>query len=210
MVNRGNKPKKAPCDNTLVKRVKSTGCNDSFVVLSERHEKLYYKMCQKYMPVILAKGLRKEDVLSDKDFVMFKAIRSYKPNKNCKFSTWLGNCSKYHCLTFINKDNRHIDVDDEVINLFLTDKSKEDYDNETNLKDEKDFVFKILGKLRDKRISKVFHLRYFDKNIKKKKATWSVIANKINTSTQTAINLHQRGVNILNKKLRSKEIYDSI
>ena len=78
------------------------------------------------------------------------------------------------------------------------------------LKHEKDFVFKILGKLKDKRISKVFHLRYFDRNIKKKKATWSVIAGKINTSTQTAINLHQRGVNILNKKLTSKDIYDSI
>jgi DNA-directed RNA polymerase specialized sigma24 family protein len=162
------------------------------------------------MPVILAKGLRKEDLLSDKDFIMFKAIKSYKPNKKCKFSTWLGNCAKYHCLTFINSDNRYVDVDDDVIHLFLTDKSKEDYDSETNLKHEKDFVFKILGKLKDKRIAKVFYLRYFDKGMKKKKATWSVIANKINTSTQTAINLHQRGVNILNKKLTSKEIYDSI
>ena len=79
----GNKRKKSPCDNTLVRRVKSTGCNESFNLLSERHEKLFYKMCQKYIPVILAKGLRREDLLADKDFVMFKAIRSYKINKKC-------------------------------------------------------------------------------------------------------------------------------
>ena len=110
-------------------------------------------MCQKYIPVILAKGLRREDLLADKDFVMFKAIRSYKINKKCKFSTWLGNCSKYHCLTFINSNNRFIDMEDDTINLFLTDKSKQDYDSEVNLKDEKDYVFDILIKLKDKKFS---------------------------------------------------------
>ena len=210
MANRTKKIKKLPCDNTLVRKVKSTGCNDSFLVLLARHENLYYKICQKYMPVVLAKGKRKEDLLSDKEFVMFRAVRSYKPNKKCKFSTWLGNCSKYHCLTFLNSDNKHVDLEDDTINLFLTDKTKQDYDSEVSLKDEKEYVFDILGKLHDKRISKVFKLRYFDKNTKKKKATWSAIASKINTSTQTAINLHQRGVKILNKKLKSKETYDFI
>ena len=101
-------------------------------------------------------------------------------------------------------------MEDETINLFLTDKTKQDYDNDINLKDEKDYVFDILRKLQDKRIHRVFKLRYFDKNIKKKKATWSTIALKINTSTQTAINLHTRGVKILNRKLKSKETYDFI
>lgn len=211
MAQRRNTKKKTPCDNTLVKKVKSTGCNESFQLLSERHEKLFYKMCQKYIPVILAKGLRKEDLLSDKDFVIFRAIKSYKPNKKCKFSTWLGNCSKYHVLTFINSNNRLVDMEDECIHTFLTNKSKQDFDSENDLKDEKDFVFDILNKLKDKRILKVFRLRYFDdKSMNTKKATWSTIASKIHTSTQTAINLHQRGVKILNKKLKSKEIYDSI
>ena len=210
MANQIKRKKKPPCDNTLVKRVKSTGCDTSFLCILERHEKLYYKICQKYIPVVLARGLRKEDLLSDKEFVIFKAIRTYKPNKNCKFSTWLGNCTKYHCLTFLNADKKHVDMEDETINLYLTDKSKQDHDNDAELKNDRDYVFKILGGLKDKRISKVFKLRYFDKNLKKKKATWSTIASKIDTSTQTAINLHQRGVAILGRKLKSKENYDHI
>ena len=210
MANQIKKSKKTPCDNTLVKKVKSTGCNESFLTLSDRHEKLYYKICQKYMPAVLARGRRKEDLLSDKDFIMFKAIRSFKLNKKCKFSTWLGNCAKYHCLTFLNADSKHVDMEDDTINLYLTDKTKDDFDEETNLKDEREYVFDILKRLKDKRISKVFKLRYFDRNTKKKKATWSVIASKINTSTQTAINLHQRGAKILKKKLKSKETYDLI
>lgn len=210
MVAKKHKRKKTPCDNSLVKRVKSTGCNPSFIELMKRHENLYYKMCQRYMPVILTKGLSREDILKDKEFVIFKAIKSYKPNKKTKFSTWLGNCSKYHCLTFINKNNKYVNMEDEVLNSFFTEKSKEDYDSEENLKHDKDFVFKILNELKDQRISKVFRLRYFDKNIEDEKATWSIIARKMNTSTQTAINLHQRGVNILSRKLKSKEIHDSI
>jgi RNA polymerase sigma factor (sigma-70 family) len=204
---RGKKPL---VDNTLVRRVKNDGCNDSFIEILNRHEKLYYKICQKYIPVVLAKGLRKDDLLDDKEFVVFKAVSSYKINKKCKFSTWLGNCTKYHCLTFINSNNKEVDLEDETINLYLTDKSKEDFDTECSLKDEKEYVFKILNKLKDKRISKVFKLRYFDKNTEKKKVTWSSIASQIDTSTQTAINLHQRGVNILSKKLKSKELYDDI
>ena len=203
--------RKLPDDNPLIKKIISTGCNKSYSTLSERHEKLFYKICQKYIPVAQSKGLRKEDLIADKDFVMFKAIRSYKPDRNTKFSTWLGNCTKYHCLTFLNVNNKYVDVEDETINFYLTDKNKDDYDNEEKLKDEKEYIFEILKKLKDKRISKVFKLRYFDKDVKKKKATWSNIASKINTSTQTAINLHQRGVRILNRKFKSKcQLYDLI
>ena len=205
------KPERKPLvDNTLVRRVKDNGCNDSFVEILSRHEKLYYKICQRYIPVVIAKGLRKDDLLDDRDFVIFRAVLSYKANKKCKFSTWLGNCTKYHCLTFINSNSKEVDLEDETINLYLTDKSKQDFDTECSLKDERDYVFKILNQLKDKRISKVFKLRYFDRNTKRKKVTWSVIASQIDTSTQTAINLHQRGVNILNKKLTSKELYDDI
>jgi len=92
----------------------------------------------------------------------------------------------------------------------MINKGKEEFDDENKFKNDKEFVFKILKQLKDKRISKVFKLRYFDEDIKNKKATWSTIATKIRTSTQTAINLHQKGINILNKKIRSEEYQDNI
>ena len=149
-------------------------------------------------------------MLQEKDFVLFKAVKSYKPNKNTKFSTWVGNCAKYFCLTFINSRNRFVDLDDDAIEHHMIEKSKENHATENKLKYDKDFIFKILRQLKDKRISKVFKLRYFDEDIKSKKPTWSRIASKINTSTQTAINLHQRGVRILITKLKSKDYNDKI
>ncbi len=204
------KLKKLPVDNTLVRRVKSTGCNDSFLILMSRHEKLFYKMCQIYGPVAEAKGFKKEDMFQEKNFILFKAIKSYKPNKNTKFSTWFGNCSKYFCLSFINSRNRFVDMEDDTIETIMINKSKEDFDDESKFKNDKEYVFKILRQLKDKRVSKVFKLRYFDEDVKNKKATWSKIATKINTSTQTAINLHQKGVEMLHKKMNSKEYQDSI
>ena len=204
------KRKKSPVDNTLVRKVKTTGCNESFLLLRERHEKLFYKMCQIYIPVAEAKGFKREDMFQEKNFVLFKAIKSYKPNKKTKFSTWFGNCSKYFCLTFINSRNRFVDLEDDTIETIMINKSKEEFDDESKLKNDKEYVFKILKQLKDKRISKVFRLRYFDEDIKNKKATWSTIASKINTSTQTAINLHQKGVKILHRKINSEEHQDSI
>jgi len=202
--------RKSPVDNTLVRRVKATGCDESFKILTERHERLFYKMCQLYVPVAESKGLNKEDLFQEKEYVIFKAVSSYKPNKKTKFSTWLGNCTKYFCLSFLNSNKRLVDMEDSDLELHLASKSKEEYCLSTNLKNDKDYVFKILKQLKDKRISKVFKLRYFDEDKKIKKATWSRIASKINTSTQTAINLHQRGVRVLHKKLKSTEYVDKI
>ena len=75
---------------------------------------------------------------------------------------------------------------------------------------DKEYFFNILDNLKDKRISKVFRLRYFDESKENKKPTWSFIAKKINTSTQTAINLYNRGKKMLHKKITSTDSQDMI
>jgi DNA-directed RNA polymerase specialized sigma24 family protein len=201
---------KKPCDNTLVKKVKDNGCNESYKILRTRHEKLFYKICQKYIPIAAIKGIRKEDVLENKDFIIFKAISSYKRGKKTKFSTWLGNCTKYYCLSLINANNRLVCSEEELL-LTITDRqAKAEYDSEKDLKYDKEFVFNILNNLKDKRIVKVFKLRYFEDYKEHKKPTWSLIAKKIKTSTQTAINLHQRGKRVLQMKISSESFQDKI
>ena len=198
------------CDNSLVKRVKVDGCNDSFKEILNRHQKLFYRICQNYMSILESKGHKRDDVLSDLSFVVFKAVKTYKQNKKTKFSTWLGNCSKYFCLSLINLKDRFIDADEETITFYINNQSKENYDREESRTEDKEYIFQILKKLKDPRIPKVFELRYFDQDKKNKKSTWSVIAKKINTSTQTAINLHQRGIDILNKKIKAENYSDTI
>jgi len=201
---------KQPVDNTLIRRIKKNGCNESYKLLSNRHEKLFYKICQNYIPIAISKGIRKNDVLENKDFVIFKAILSYKNNKKCKFSTWLGNCTKYYCLTLINKDNRMISSEEDILKMAINNQVKEEYSEEEKNKNDKEYIFNILKNLKDKRIYKVFKLRYFEDFKEKEKPTWSFIAKKIKTSTQTAINLHERGKEILKKKLESIHYQDIV
>tara|TARA_B100001123_G_C15200279_1_gene983081 strand:+ start:488 stop:1099 length:612 start_codon:yes stop_codon:yes gene_type:complete len=202
--------KKEPADSTLVRKIKASGCNESYKLLRLRHEKLFYKICQNYLPIARTKGIKPEDILDEKDFVIFKAIKSYKNNKKTKFSTWLGNCTKYFCLTMINSNNRLISSEDDFLKVALDLKIKEEYIAEDKLKYDKEYIFNILDNLKDKRISTVFKLRYFESFKENNKPTWSFIAKKIKTSTQTAINLHQRGKEILFKKLNSEQFQDMI
>lgn len=199
-----------PADNTLVRRIKKDGCNESYETLRDRHEKLFYKICQCYIPIAYTKGIKKEDVLNDKDFVIFKAISSYKPNRKTKFSTWLGNCTKYHCLGMINAGNKHIYSEEDLLELVMDSQAKQIYDEESRNKYNKEYIFNILNKLKDKRIARVFELRYFENYKENVKPTWSFIAKKIKTSTQTAINLHRRGKAMLSKKIKSEDRQDMI
>ena len=59
------------------------------------------------------------------------------------------------------------------------------------------FIFNELNKIRDKRIKSVYSLRYFSGE----KMTWSRIGKRLGFSSQTAINLHKRGAEILKRKI---------
>ena len=58
---------------------------------------------------------------------------------------------------------------------------------------------KALSSIKDQRVAKVYSLRYFSG----KKMTWSEIGKKMGFSSQTAINLHKRGADILKVKIKN-------
>ena len=58
---------------------------------------------------------------------------------------------------------------------------------------------KALSAIKDKRVAEVYSLRYFSG----KKMTWSEIGKKMGFSSQTAINLHKRGAEILKIKIKN-------
>lgn len=193
-------------DNELVSKVKDKCCNDSFKELLSRHSNLYYKVCQKYLPALRQMGVPPEDIFNDLEYIFFKSLNSFNPDKNTKFSTWLGNYTRYNCLNYINDYKRHSFREETEFETTVNDMVYEqDFTKETN---EVDYIFSILNQLKDKRIIKVYRMRYEDNG--DKKATWSEIADRMSISTQTAINLHTRGKKILKKKFKSKECYDLI
>lgn len=187
-------------DSSLASKVKEKDCENSLVELIGRHSNLCYNICQKYMPVMHASGIFIDDVLNDKDYIIYQSAKSFDPDRNTKFSTWLGNQVRYYCLNKINKNKKYVTTEDQELS-FLVEKG----DKKEDGKELKDYLFNLLSKIKDKRIEKIFELRYFSQE--EKRMTWTVISNKINVSSQTAINLHNKGLSILRKKMKKESTF---
>lgn len=192
-------------DRQLAKKVKKENCNDSLRELISRHSPLCYSVYKKYSAAITSKGLDLQDVVADKDFVVYQAATSFNPRKKVKFSTWLHNRIRYQCLTVISKKNPHIFVSEDEIDSFV-DKTAFIMPNSNN--DNEAYVFNILAQLRDARVAKIFQLRYF--TLKNKVYPWCKVASRLGISTQGAINLHNKGKNLLKAKLSSSHHFDKI
>ena len=70
-----------------------------------------------------------------------------------------------------------------------------------------DFINEILNQMCDSRTKKIFNLRYFSDA---KLSPWNKIGKKMKISTQTAINIHNKAIDFLNKKINSKNLFDKI
>ncbi len=192
-------------DLVLVNKVKDNNCNDSFEKLSSSCDNFYFSIARKYSQTLIKMGMSKEEIKSEKDFILYKAIQSFDAKQKTKFSTWFCNCTRYHFLNFINSNKKYVlneglDVDvylDRDI-LTVTDKNN----------DLLDYLSSLLSSFKDSRINEVYKLRYFSNSAKP--VTWNKIAKKLNISTQTAINLHEKARVFLKNKIVSKNSFDLI
>jgi len=181
-------------DYSLIKKIKNKNCSDSFVQLTERHAKLFYSICNKYVAV-----QKHDEIHLDLNFVFLKSINSYNKDKKTKFSTWLGNCTRYHCLNYTKVESKYVDHEnEEASQLLFNTKSMENYNND-KLKVDIDHIFSTLDDLKDKRIPKIFRMRYL--HIGKKRPTWKKIGERFNLTSQTIINLHGKGRAVIKKSL---------
>ena len=190
-------------DNELVVKVREHQCNDSLKSLIERHTPLCFDIYKKYSKILSDRGVSQEDIADEKNYIIYKCTLSFKENQNSKFSTWVASHIKYKCLTLISKHKWSISIDDEnyknvVENLTcIVDENEE----------EKSFIFNILAKMKDKRLSRIIELRYYgDKSTRK----WKNISKDIGITYQTAITLHKKALNFLSTKIGSKDMQDVV
>ena len=78
----------------------------------------------------------------------------------------------------------------------------------TKTKNTKEYLSHILDELKDKRVKKIYMMRYFSKDGKRK--TWKEIATEVGVSSQTVINIHNKAKRILKNKFKSKNNYDFV
>lgn len=192
-------------ESQLIKKIKKHHCSDSLKALDELHGGLCVKIIKKYSGQLNAKNYSIEDLIKDKTYVVYQAALSFDPTKNVKYSSWLGNQMRYFCLNILNKNKHNLCMDNENIKYLVEKKQVEEMNTFDPVK--LDYIFDIISNMKDKRIEKIFKMRYFDS---KKLKAWNEIGKKLHISTQTAINIHNKAIEFLNKKITSKNLFDKI
>lgn len=189
-------------DKLLVLKIKNENCEESLAELIKRHSGLCVKICQKYAAAFEKKGFDSQDIFEEKDFIIYRAAMLYKNSegRNMKVSSWIGTYARYYCLTKLNKGSNFIPLQDN----WKSNQIISPLENYTT-----DYIFDVLASLKDQRIYKIFKLRYFNIN-GKKKTSFKKIAEELNVSSQTCVNLHSRALKLLKRKIISKEIFDKI
>jgi DNA-directed RNA polymerase sigma subunit (sigma70/sigma32) len=193
-------------DADLIKNIKDNNCNESMKELEDRHSGICYTMIKKYYNSMSSVGVDPVELAKEKDYVIFKSALNFDASRNIKFSTWLGNQMRFHCLNCMNKNNTTISMENESIKNIM---EKNQVMNSTSLlnKDNCEYIFNLLDQLKDKRIIEIFKIRYFSD---KKTVSWSKIGRKLKISTQTVINLHNKTLRFLKNKLESSSFQDTI
>jgi len=194
-------------DEELIYKIKEENSSESVEELINRHSALCIDVSKKYHSSLIASGVPVDDLYKEKNYIIYKSAMSFNPSKKVKFTTWLGNQMRFHCLNTLNKNNNAntINLEHQQIDSYNNNASA--FLETKKIQHEVEYIFDILSKLKDPRIKEVFNLRYFSS---KKKECWASIGKKIGVSTQTAINLHKRGVKILEKKINSYNKADII
>ena len=190
-------------DNYLAERIKVLHCETSLNELIKRHSPLCFKIIKKYSSSFYANNIDVNETSSEKNLIIWNSAKSFSSDKNVKFSTWLANQIKYNCLNTLNKKSkdRLVTTADEILDIL---KERPEEQPNGNLFE---FTNNILKQLKDKRIKQIFKMRYSTND---KKPSWCIVAEKLNISTQTAINLHNRGIDVLRKKMKSQKFLDTI
>ena len=179
-----------------INNIKLKDCPESLSFVIDRYTPVFLSMYSKFFYSMNESGVNPSDILEDKDLIIYESVKSFDLSKGSSFCTWLSNNTKYKCLHLINKARKMSMLRERI-------KSNNDLSfnnfnkNIFKVKELNVHIFSILNKLKDKRISSVYELRYFSDS----KMTWAKIGQRLGFSSQTAINLHARGAKALKRKI---------
>jgi len=195
-------------DKQLVRLVKNKADSEAFKEVCRRYENVFYKICQKYVSPLALAGVNPQDIFDEKTYILYHCISSFKPSKKTKLSTWIGNYARYLCLNSINSRKFIVPTTDDDLKQHIEDsQAKAQYVQKHPFSQEDfNYVLNILQQLKDPRILEIFRLRYFGS----KRLTWIMVARKMKMSAQTAINLHNRGLELIKRKMDSENISDVV
>lgn len=194
-------------DSELIFGVKNM--NDSGECLMElvsRHSGIFMTMVHNYLPNTFSGGPSyKTELIDDKNYYIYQAAIKYDEDKNTKFSTYLGNETRWMCLNLYNK-NKNKTMKEVGLDCLTTKDISSESNNKTSLSNNEilNKILSMANESKDSRVSKIFKLRYLDPEGNKVNS-WKNIGKELNLSIQGCINIHNKAIKKIKKQLE-KEI----
>jgi DNA-directed RNA polymerase specialized sigma subunit len=192
-------------DSDLIENIKNANnVDESLQELINRHSGIYLEMVNAFLRNCNNDSL-KDDIVSEKDLIIYNSALKYDRTKGTKFSTFIGNEAKWTCLNASNKNKKFLELNDQNFD-FQTLKEEKETEKE-------DFKNQILNKFRkhldvypDKRVSKIFNMRYENVN---KLTPWRKISKEMDLSIQGCINIHNSALKTIAKKIKLEYEFNS-
>ena len=192
-------------DLELINLIKSEQKPDTFLrELIQRHSGIYLDIINTYASND-SPFIDKPELIKDKNYNIYQAILKYDPDRGAKFSTYLGNETKWLCLNIYNKNKRHPTITTETLDLFRPDLGLySESINENIRKDLFDKVISLASRNPDKRVEKIFKMRYIIGK-RNKVMPWKSIGNEMNLSIQGCINIHNAAIQSIRESLKGEK-----
>jgi DNA-directed RNA polymerase specialized sigma subunit len=168
--------------------------------LVNRHSGIYISMVNNYSPPATSSiNSHKDDLLNDKDYYIYQAALKYDDSKNTKFSTYLGNETRWMCLNLYNKNKNSKEISDPN-ELYSSTYLGEDRFIVSINEEILQKIMSIAKKEPDTRVSKIFQLRYIDGE-KNKVMPWNKVCKFVDLSIQGCINVHNKAIKKIKEEL---------
>jgi hypothetical protein len=190
-------------DNELVHNLQA-GLNpeESLGELVQRHSGIFITMVNNYSPSYTSSIVsNRSELLKDRNYYIYKAAIKYDETKNTKFSTHLGNETRWLCLNIYNKNKNSKEVNLDCTNI---DEKEKSIPEESKI--DLEVLSKIMGMINknpDNRVSKIFKMRYIDGQ-KNSVMPWNKVCKPLKLSIQGCINIHDKAINKIKKELKAE------
>ena len=185
-------------DEELVGNIKrSINSESSLQELVNRHSGIYLDMVHNYTPKYHATTLN--EMIRDKEYQIYISALNFDPNKGAKFSTYLGNQTRWKCLNQYNKSKREpvVSIEDQSLDFFNS--KIENNDESVSYNDVFNKIIEYALTHPDVRVGKIFQMRYVEGK-RNNVMPWKKISENLKMSIQGCINIHNSTINNLKQK----------
>jgi len=168
--------------------------------LVNRHSGIYITMVNNYSPPATSSiNSHRHDLLNDKEYYIYQAALKYDDSRRTKFSTYLGNETRWLCLNLYNKNKNSKEISDPNQLSHLSHLAQDSLSIPIN----EEVLHNIMSAARretDSRVSKIFQLRYIDGE-KNKVMPWNKVCKFVDLSIQGCINVHDKAIKKIKQEL---------